>query len=89
MLTLSNRKETERDDKGKEEDRNTKEGKKGNKRRGTEVRNNAITVRASHFEDKYYVCPLVFTLPHSTPKYTWHWEVLGKVNDQRSPYLAA
>jgi hypothetical protein len=28
MLTLSNRKETERDDKGKDEDRNTKEGKK-------------------------------------------------------------
>jgi hypothetical protein len=25
--------------KGKEEDRNTKEGKNGNKRRGTEVRN--------------------------------------------------
>lgn len=67
MLTLSNRKETERDDKGKEEDRNTKEGKEGNKRRGTEVRNNAITVRAPHFDIYIYIFVHWSSLYHIAP----------------------
>jgi hypothetical protein len=35
--------------KGKEEDRNTKEGKNGNKRRGTEVRNNTHNCKSITF----------------------------------------
>jgi hypothetical protein len=75
--------------KGRKKTGTQKEEKRKQEKRNRSEKTTHITVRASHFEDRYYVCPLVLTLPHSTPKYTWHWEVLRKVNDQRSPYLAA